>query len=407
MKVLEVKIPNVGESIAEVTIAQWLIKEGDLVKEDQPLCEIESEKATIELPSPCSGKIHIVISEGGATKIGTIIATITEVIDTNISAEETPLKIQSQKNLKVPATEVIASPAAQKILREKEIDPSIIVGTGKDGRITKEDALNAQSINSEKVPNENVDIEPHRSLVVTETSHQKNQRDTKREKMSMLRKTIAKRLLFAKNQTAMLTTFNEINMYEVINLRKKYKDAFKEKYEISLGFMSFFTKAVCLSLEKFPIVNAQLEGEEILYHHYCDIGVAVSTPKGLVVPVLKNAEALSLAGIERTISTMALKARDGKLSMEEMTGGTFTITNGGVFGSMLSTPILNTPQSAILGMHNIIERPWVVDDEIVIRPIMYIALSYDHRIIDGKDSVGFLKSVKELIEDPSRLLLDI
>jgi 2-oxoglutarate dehydrogenase E2 component (dihydrolipoamide succinyltransferase) len=404
MKVVEVKIPSVGESITEVTIAQWLKKNGDWVKEDQPLCEIESEKATVELPSPLSGTLEILVNAGESIKIGAVVAKITESneikSDNKNKSEVTPSPKEETKN----SHAVIASPAADKILREKNIDPSTVQGSGKDGRVTKEDAINHPT---SKESSNNKEIEPHKSLVPTMPEIKSHQREIKKQKMTMLRKTIAKRLLFAKNQTAMLTTFNEINMFEVMNLRKKYKDAFKEKYDISLGFMSFFTKAVCLSLEKFPIVNAQIDGDEMIFHNYCDIGVAVSTPKGLVVPVVRDAESLSLAAIEKSISNMALKARDGKLTMEEMTGGTFTITNGGVFGSMLSTPILNTPQSAILGMHNIVERPWVVNGEIVIRPIMYVALSYDHRIIDGKDSVGFLKSVKELIEDPSRLLLDI
>jgi len=404
MKVLEVKIPSVGESITEVTISQWLKKNGEWVKEDQPLCEIESEKATVELPSPMSGDLEILVNAGESIKIGTVVAKITEsqnVKNENKKNEITPVP-SSEDHYTAPTA--IASPSADKILREKNIDPSTVHGSGKDGRITKEDALDHAATKEDL---NNKEIEPFKSMVPAVQEIKSQQREIKKQKITMLRKTIAKRLLFAKNQTAMLTTFNEINMLEVMNLRKKYKDAFKEKYDITLGFMSFFTKAVCLALEKFPIVNAQIDGDEIIYHNYCDIGVAVSTSKGLVVPVVRDAESLSLAAIEKSISIVALKARDGKLTMEEMTGGTFTITNGGVFGSMLSTPILNTPQSAILGMHNIVDRPWVVNGEIVIRPIMYVALSYDHRLIDGKDSVGFLKLVKELIEDPSRLLLDI
>lgn len=396
MKVVEVKIPSIGESITEVTIAQWIKNDGDLVTEDQPLCEIESDKATVELPSPISGKLQVLVKAGETIKIGTVVAKILE----DASALKTTIQTPSTSTMVEAKTtgSKVASPAADKIMREKNIDSDNINGSGKDGRITKQDV--------QEVPGllEDVHLETNKSLVISRAT---GARSTRRERMSALRKTIAKRLLAAKNQTAMLTTFNEINMFEVMNLRKKYKDAFKEKYEISLGYMSFFTKAVCLSLEKFPIVNAQLDAEEVLYHDYADIGVAVSTPKGLVVPIIRNAESLSLAEIEKFISDMALKARNGKLTMDEMTGGTFTITNGGVFGSMLSTPILNAPQSAILGMHNIVERAWVVDGEILIRPIMYVALSYDHRLIDGKDSVSFLKSVKELIEDPSRLLLDI
>lgn len=402
MKDIEVKIPPVGESITEVVIAQWLKKDGDSVREDETLCEIESDKATVELPSPSKGILKILINAGESVKVGTVVATI--------SANSADVVIEKQNHLEVLKAEVheikpqtqppVMSPSAEKIIRENNIVPESIQGTGKDGRIIKEDVL----IHVEKADNdvEIIQLDTSKSLVVMTGA-----REIKREKMSTLRKTIAKRLLHAKNQTAMLTTFNEINMFELINLRKKYKDAFKEKYEINLGYMSFFTKAVCLALEKFPIVNAQIDGEEVLYHHYADIGVAVSTPKGLVVPVVRNAEILSLAQIEKNIGNLANKARDGKLTMDEMSGGTFTITNGGVFGSMLSTPILNSPQSAILGMHNIVDRPWVVGEDIKIRPIMYVALSYDHRLIDGKDSVSFLKTVKELIEDPSRLLLDI
>jgi 2-oxoglutarate dehydrogenase E2 component (dihydrolipoamide succinyltransferase) len=400
MNTLEVKIPAVGESITEVTIAQWMKKDGDIVKEDEPICEIESDKATVELSSPGSGQLKILTLAGQSVKIGTVVATVTAMAaDTVGHPSKDDIKLEVLKaeihEIKPP----IASPSAEKYLREQGIDSSTLKGTGKEGRITKEDVLSAGEREHEA---EVVPIEPSKSLVIMHGA-----REVKKEKMSTLRKTIAKRLLYAKNQTAMLTTFNEINMYEVMSLRKKYKDAFKEKYDIGLGLMSFFTKAVCLALEKYPIINAQVDGEEILYHHYADIGVAVSTPKGLVVPVIRNAELLSLAAIEKSIGALALKAKESKLTMDEMSGGTFTITNGGVFGSMLSTPILNSPQSAILGMHNIVDRPWVVEGEIKIRPIMYVALSYDHRIIDGKDSVSFLKTVKELIEDPSRLLLDI
>lgn len=406
MKIVEVKIPSVGESITEVTIAQWLKKDGDIVKEDEPLCEIESDKATVELPSPMMGKLKVLVKAGETIKIGTIVANILEEANAVPHTAETKIIEPST------TSHSLASPAAKKLLHEKNIDVSTVSGTGKDGRVTKEDAIHASAGNTikstkevkETISTEIDHIEVDKSLVI---KNHHGTRETKRERMSSLRKTIAKRLLAAKNQTAMLTTFNEINMYEVMNLRKKYKDAFKEKYDISLGYMSFFTKAVCLSLEKFPIVNAQINIDEIIYHQYADISVAVSTPKGLVVPVIRNAENLSLAGIEQAISDLAIKAKNGKLTIDEMSGGTFTITNGGVFGSMLSTPIINAPQSAILGMHNIVDRPWIVNAEILVRPIMYIALSYDHRIIDGKDSVGFLKSVKELIEDPSRLLLDI
>ena len=404
MNVHEVKIPTLGESVSEVTIAQWLVKSGDYVEEDQPLCEIESEKATVEIPSPKSGVVEILSSAQEIINVGRVIAKINQVEKT-----QEQQRLSQENNTEIsPAHHQAISPAADKIRREHNIAREDLMGTGKEGRVTKADVLDKISAEMTQIPetplhHQDVSVAPLADVHDTKLSS----RETSYQKMSAMRKTIAKRLLVAKNQTAMLTTFNEINMNEVMILRKKYKDAFKEKYDINLGYMSFFTKAVCLSLEKFPIINAQIAGEEILYHHYCDISVAISTPKGLVVPIIRDAQTMSLSSIERSISHLAIKAREGKLSMDEMTGGTFTITNGGVFGSMLSTPLLNTPQSAILGMHNIIDRPWVIEGEIVIRPIMYVALSYDHRIIDGKDSVGFLKYIKELIEDPSRLLLDL
>ncbi len=398
---VEIKVPSVGESITEVTIATWMKSNGEFVDLDEPVVEIESDKASMELPSPQAGILNITIEEGDTVDVGAVIG--------NITPGEAPAKSQesggeSQEPKETASTQIqapastnaagIASPAAKKIMAEKGVDSSQVTGTGKDGRITKGDALNAK-LTPASAPTPQAEIIPS------------GNREISRKKMSALRKTIAKRLVTAKQTTAMLTTFNEIDMFEVMALRKKYKEQFKEKHNIGLGFMSFFTKAACIALQEFPAVNSQIEGQEMVSFNYCDVGIAVSTPKGLVVPVVRDAEKLSLAGIERGIMDVALKARDGKLSIDEMTGGTFTITNGGVFGSMLSTPIINTPQSAILGMHNIVERPVAINGEVKVRPVMYVALSYDHRIIDGKESVSFLKRIKELIEDPTRLLLDV
>lgn len=387
---LEIKVPVVGESITEVTIARWNKKSGDYVEMDELICELESDKATFELNAEQAGLLTTKGNEGDTLKIGDLIA----VIDTKAKAPEKKAesKIPTEKQVNIEASEPkkeisknsegIASPAAKKILAEKGIEPSAIEGTGKSGRITKADAVQAQ-LSISKV---------------------KSERSAKKEKMSSLRKTLSKRLVAVKNETAMLTTFNEVDMKPVMDLRAKHKNAFKETHGVNLGFMSFFTKAVCVALEKYPAVNAYIDGDSIEYHNYCDISIAVSAPKGLVVPVIRNAETLSLAQIESEVMVLAGKARDNKLSIEEMTGGTFTITNGGVFGSMLSTPIINAPQSAILGMHNIVERPVVKDGQIVIRPIMYVALSYDHRIIDGRESVGFLMMVKQCLENPHLLL---
>jgi len=408
---IDVKIPSIGESISEVTVGQWLKKDGQVVKLDEPLCEVESDKATVELPSPAAGKLKILIKTGETVKIGTLVATI-EAGALGVETESVANQASQKKmgTVITPVTTAPASPAAQKMIKENNLSSEIINSSGKDGRITKQDVLDTLKNKSSDMalPQVVAKLELITPPVQQFMDHQGIQvREVKRERMSSLRKTIAKRLLAAKNQTAMLTTFNEVDMDALMQLRKKYKDTFKEKHDVNLGFMSFFTKAVCLSLKRFPIVNSQIDGEEVVSFSTCDIGVAVSTPKGLVVPVLKNAQNCNLAQIEKGIGQLALKARDGKLTLEEMQGGTFTITNGGVFGSMLSTPILNPPQSAILGMHNIVDRPWVVNGQIVIRPIMYLALSYDHRLVDGKDSVGFLKSVKEFIEDPNRLLLDV
>ena len=400
---IEVKVPQVGESITEVTIASWLKKDGDAVKMYEAICSIESDKATLEVSAPQAGKLKIMAAEGTVVKIGAVIASVDPAGAGAAASAPAPeakkAEVASPAAQPQPSEKNYPSPAAGKILAEKGVDPSSVSGSGKDGRITKGDALSATP-----------SVKPEGSMasLVKETISSTFGRETKREKMSGLRKTIARRLVEAKNTTAMLTTFNEVDMSHVMELRKRYKDAFKEKHGVGLGFMSLFTKAACIAIKNFPAVNAQIvEGNEIQYHHYADIGVAVSTPKGLVVPVVRNAEAMSLAQIESKILELAGRARDGKLGIDEMTGGTFTITNGGVFGSMLSTPIINIPQSAILGMHNIVERPVAVNGQVVIRPVMYIALSYDHRIVDGRESVGFLKTIKEMMEDPARMLLDV
>ncbi|MCU0470474.1 MAG: 2-oxoglutarate dehydrogenase complex dihydrolipoyllysine-residue succinyltransferase [Arcicella sp.] len=412
-QVIEIKVPAVGESITEVTISTWSKKEGDSVKMDEVLCELESDKATFELPAEAAGTLHIVAAEGTTLPIGAVVATIT--VGAGSAQPSTPAPVQSAPQATTPAQSGNyaaghASPAAAKVLAEKGIDPVTVQGTGVGGRITKEDA---QSVSSKQLPvsspvtvtpSTTSQSAPAAAAVQTPKSDARSQR---REKMTSLRKTVARRLVQVKNETAMLTTFNEVDMKPIMDLRGKYKDKFKEKHGVGLGFMSFFTKAVCVALKEFPAVNASIDGEEIVYNNYCDVSIAVSAPKGLVVPVIRNAENLSLAGIESEVMRLALKARDNKLTLDEMTGGTFTITNGGVFGSMLSTPIINAPQVAILGMHNIVERAVVVDGQIVVRPIMYVALSYDHRIIDGKESVSFLVRVKQLLEDPTRLLLDV
>jgi 2-oxoglutarate dehydrogenase E2 component (dihydrolipoamide succinyltransferase) len=404
---VELKIPVIGESVTEVTLSSWLKKDGDYVAEGEAVCEIESDKASMELPAPSAGVLKIMAEAGSELKIGAKIGELDTSAAKPAGAApkaEAPKPVAaapvaqaapaSTKEVNVP------SPAARKILDEKGVEASSVSGSGKDGRITKEDALasHPNSATSTKAP-----------ALATKSSGSiaPGARNVRTEKMSRLRKTIATKLVEAKNTTAMLTTFNEVDMYELMNLRKKYKEAFTKKHGVGLGFMSLFTKAVTVALKDYPSVNAQINGDEIIFHDYADIGIAVSTPKGLVVPVVRNAESLTLAQIEKEILSLATKARDGKITIEEMQGGTFSITNGGVFGSMLSTPILNIPQSAILGMHNIIERPIALNGQVVIRPMMYLALSYDHRIIDGRESVSFLKQVKELLEDPSRLILDV
>lgn len=399
--IIELKVPSPGESITEVEIANWLKEEGDIVELDEELCEIDSDKATLTINAEQGGALSIKVEAGNAVQVGDVIATI----DTSKAgkaalkkAEEAPkAKAKSEAapepaKAEAPAEKTYAtgtpSPAAAKLMTENGIKSSDVKGSGKDGRITKGDILNllANGFGGKEAD----------SL----------SRDQSREKMSTLRRKIAQRLVAVKNETAMLTTFNEIDMGNIMELRKQYKEKFKEQHQIGLGFMSFFTKAVTIALEKYPTVNAMIDGDDMITHNYCDIGIAVSAPKGLMVPVIRNAESMSLADIERSISSLAKKARDGKISLDEMTGGTFTITNGGVFGSMMSTPIINPPQSAILGMHNIVERPMAVNGQVEIRPIMYVALSYDHRIIDGKESVGFLVTVKELLENPKRMLFN-
>ncbi len=395
----EMKVPAVGESITEVTISSWLKKDGDIVHLDEIIAEVESDKATFELPAEANGILRIVAKENESLAIGALICRI-EVMEGVL-----PASAEKQASPAAPSAPVSTdksyaaghpSPAAAKIIEEKGMSPNQVQGTGVGGRITKEDAQKAQK--PQAAPSG-----PSGPPVIADAGG----RNERREKMSSLRRTIGKRLVSVKNETAMLTTFNEVDMKPVMDLRSRYKDKFKEKYGVGLGFMSFFTKAVCAALKEFPAVNAYLENEEIVYHDYCDISIAVSTPRGLVVPVIRNADRLSFDQIENEVIRLATRGRDGKLSIEEMTGGTFSITNGGVFGSMLSTPIINPPQAAILGMHNIVERPVVRNGEITIRPVMFVALSYDHRIIDGRESVSFLVRVKEMLEDPGRLILAI
>ena len=395
--VKEMKVPAVGESITEVTISTWLKKDGDMVRLDEVIAEVESDKATFELPAEANGILRIVAKEKETLPIGGLICRI-EVAEGGAAAPAAapgpPVKEGASYAAGHP------SPAAAKIIEEKGMAPQQVQGTGVGGRITKEDAQKAQPQAAEVKSKTSAPAGP--PVIAADGG-----RNDRREKMTSLRRTIAKRLVSVKNETAMLTTFNEVDMKPVMDLRSRYKDKFKEKYGVGLGFMSFFTKAVCAALKEFPAVNASIDGDEIIYHDYCDVSIAVSTPRGLVVPVIRNADKLSFDQIESEVIRLATRGRDGKLSIEEMTGGTFSITNGGVFGSMLSTPILNPPQAAILGMHNIVERPVVKNGEIVVRPVMFLALSYDHRIIDGRESVSFLVRVKEMLEDPGRLILGI
>lgn len=403
--VKEMKVPAVGESITEVTISTWLKKDGDFVRQDEIIAEVESDKATFELPAEANGILRIVAKEKTTLPIGGLICKI-EVMEgapaeTSKSAQPSGQQTSSQSTDKTYAAGH-PSPAAAKILDEKGVSSNQIQGSGVGGRITKEDAQKAQAGQSKPAESKGAAAPSGPPVIAEGTS-----RNERREKMTSLRRTIAKRLVSVKNETAMLTTFNEVDMKPVMDLRSKYKDQFKEKYGVGLGFMSFFTKAVCVALKDFPAVNASIDKDEIIYHDYCDVSIAVSTPRGLVVPVIRNADKLTFNQIESEVVRLATRGRDGKLSIDEMTGGTFSITNGGVFGSMLSTPILNPPQSAILGMHNIVERPVVKNGEVVVRPIMYLALSYDHRIVDGRESVSFLVRVKEMLEDPGRLILGV
>ncbi|GAA4894998.1 2-oxoglutarate dehydrogenase complex dihydrolipoyllysine-residue succinyltransferase [Flaviramulus aquimarinus] len=393
--ILEMKVPSPGESITEVEIATWLVEDGDYVEKDQAIAEVDSDKATLELPAEASGTITLKAEEGDAVEVGAVVC----LIDTSAAKPEGGDAPKAEKQeeapkVEVPKTQVAetttyatgsASPAAKKILAEKGMDASAISGTGKDGRVTKEDAVKA-------VPS-----------MGTPTG---GSRGTSRSKMSMLRRKVAERLVEAKNTTAMLTTFNEVDMSPIFTLRKEYKETFKTKHGVGLGFMSFFTLAVVRALKIYPAVNSMIDGKDMISYDFCDISIAVSGPKGLMVPVMRNVENLSFRGVESEVKRLAIRARDGQITVDEMTGGTFTISNGGVFGSMLSTPIINPPQSGILGMHNIVERPVAIDGKVEIRPIMYVALSYDHRIIDGKESVGFLVAVKEALENPIELLMN-
>jgi 2-oxoglutarate dehydrogenase E2 component (dihydrolipoamide succinyltransferase) len=396
--ILEMKVPSPGESITEVEIAEWLVQDGDYVEKDQAIAEVDSDKATLELPAEASGIITLKAEEGDAVAVGAVVC----LIDTSAAKpegddkpaasvskkEEVKKEVVAEKApqpAKATYASGVPSPAAKKILDEKGVDKNTVSGSGRDGRITKEDAVNA-------VPSMGTPTGGNRS----ET----------RSKLSMLRRKVAERLVSAKNETAMLTTFNEVDMSAIFELRGKYKEDFKSKHGVGLGFMSFFTKAVVRALEMYPAVNSMIDGKEMISFDFCDISIAVSGPKGLMVPVIRNAENLTFRGIEAEVKRLAIRAREGEITVDEMTGGTFTITNGGVFGSMLSTPIINPPQSAILGMHNIVERPIARDGAIAIAPIMYVAVSYDHRIIDGKESVGFLVAIKEALESPEALLMD-
>lgn len=388
---IEIKVPAVGESISEVTLVKWLKKEGEWTERDEVIAELESEKATFEINAEKAGLVKQVAKEGDTLAIGDVVGSIDTdakapaITDKKVVEKE---EVANEKAVRTaPAVpEVKATPVAAAIIADKHIDSSRITASGSNGKIVKQDVLEALS-NPGRLPGATLFSRTERP-----------------EKMSNLRKTVSRRLVEAKNTTAMLTTFNEVDMSAIMDIRKKFKDKFKEQHAVNLGFMSFFTKACCYALQKYPSVNAYIDGEQIIFHDYCDISIAVSAPKGLVVPVIRNAESLSMAGLEAAVLDLATKAKNNKLSIEEMTGGTFTITNGGVFGSMMSTPIINIPQSAILGMHNIVERPVAVNGQVVIRPMMYVALSYDHRIIDGRESVGFLVTVKELLENPALLL---
>ncbi|HMT29762.1 MAG TPA: 2-oxoglutarate dehydrogenase complex dihydrolipoyllysine-residue succinyltransferase [Bacteroidia bacterium] len=425
--ITEIKVPSPGESITEVQISRWIKNDGDYVEKDEEIAEIDSDKATLTVAAEQSGKLSIKVKEGETVTVGSVICTI----DTEAASSEKPkaeekaapkaekdaANVDEKKSAEVKGTSEekdpaedkksteekkstsyasgVPSPAAEKILKEKGITPEAVKGSGKDGRITKGDVISSSNATAAAAPATSASASAAAPVPGT--------RNIRRDKLSMLRKKLAQRLVAVKNETAMLTTFNEVDMSAIMEIRKLHKDKFKEKHGVGLGFMSFFTKAVCEALKEFPAVNAMIDGDEIVYHDYCDIGIAVSAPKGLMVPVMRNAETLTLAQIESQVMALAGKAREGKITIDEMTGGTFTITNGGVFGSMLSTPIIN-PQSAILGMHNIVERPVAINGKVEIRPIMYVALSYDHRIIDGRESVSFLVKVKQMLEEPVKML---
>ena len=388
------QIPSPGESISEVEIAQWLVSDGDYVKKDQIIAEIDSDKATLELPAEQSGIIKLKVNEGDVVEVGQVVCNIDtsvkeelkESSDEKINVSETPNNNQEniKNSLQSNSKSEILSPAARKLVAEKNIDIDSLVGSGKSGRITKQDVLIGKPAMG------NVDS---------------SKRTESRIKLSMLRRKVSERLVSVKNQTAMLTTFNEVDMSAIFEIRKKYKDKFKTKHGVNLGFMSFFTLASVRALKEFPAVNSMIDGSEMISYNYCDVSIAVSGPKGLMVPVIRNAQDLTFKSVELEVKRLAERARDGQITVDEMTGGTFTISNGGVFGSMLSTPIINPPQSAILGMHNIVQRPTAVNGKVEIRPIMYLALSYDHRIIDGKESVGFLVHIKEALENPSEILM--
>ena len=389
---VEIKVPTVGESINEVTLVKWLKADGVWADRDEIIAELESEKATFEINAEQAGVVKHIAKEGDTLAIGDLVCTIDTTAERPAELAEAPKaepvaeKTTASKEQSQVAADVKATPVAAAIIADKKIDSKKITPSGSNGKIVKQDVLEALS---------NPGRKPGAEMF---------SRNDRPEKMSNLRKTVSRRLVEAKNTTAMLTTFNEVDMGAIMEIRKKFKDKFKEQHQVNLGFMSFFTKACCYALQEFPAVNAYIDGEGIIYHDYCDVSIAVSAPKGLVVPIIRNAESMSMAEIEQAVVDLATKAKNNKLTVEEMTGGTFTITNGGIFGSMMSTPIINIPQSAILGMHNIVERPMAINGQVVIRPMMYLALSYDHRIIDGRESVGFLVRVKQLLENPALML---
>lgn len=416
--IIEIKVPSPGEAVTEAEVGQLFVENGAIVEMDQPLLELETDKATMDIHAEEDGKVEFLVEAGSPVKVGDVVARI----DTSFAPEDAPVDSPKEEKAAAPAEESktaeapaaenksyaagVPSVSASKVMAEKGLSAGEVAGTGRGGRITKADALKA--VKAAPAPSENGSKAAEKQESGSKVAPlMGGTREVERKRMSLMRRKIGERLLSAKNDTAMLTTFNEVDMYEIMELRKKYKEKFKEHHGIGLGFMSFFTKAATEAIKFFPGINAQIDDDHVIYHDYVDMGIAVSTPRGLVVPVIRNAESMSLAQIESSIREIAIKARDGELSVDEMTGGTFSITNGGVFGSMLSTPILNPPQSAILGMHNIVERPVAINGEVKIRPIMYLALSYDHRIVDGKESVSFLYKMKEFLEDPSRLLLGI